>query len=72
MHGSIEVNDVHSVHRATEISDHFYASAKGINRLSTTMACSVTRGFCFRSCVMAAWLTLTAILDFSDSKSAHS
>ena len=29
---------------------------KGMNRLSTTMACNVTRGFCYNAFVLELWL----------------
>ena len=70
MNGSIAVNDVHSVHRATEISDHFYASVKGMAKHDNGLQCDSWILLSFLR--YAGWLTLTAILDFSDSKSAHS
>ena len=57
-------------HHSTETSNCFYAP---VNRLSTTMDCNVTRGFCKSIFVLELWLAhLISSLGFSDNENAHS
>ena len=50
------------------------SEGKGMNRLSTTMACNLTRGAFAKVLSFSSygWLTLTTVFDLSDDKSAHS